>query len=109
MLVTHQQVHPLNLDTTGDKESHKSCLFICYYNDRTDNYNVLIDQDFIIDFESVSDNMEHYGQVIYTVLLTRSLAHCSCSWPTQLDQTVLAAYTCSSSPTASTKLKFSII
>ena len=35
-----------------------------------------------------------------TVLLTRSLAHCS--WPIQLDKAVLAAYTCSSSPIAST-------
>ena len=45
---------------------------------------------------------------IYTVLLTRSLAHCSCSWPTQLDQAVLAACTCSSSPIASAKLKLSL-
>ena len=44
---------------------------------------------------------------LYTVLLTRSLAHCSCSWPTQLDQAVLAACTCSSSPIASAKLKWS--
>ena len=28
---------------------------------------------------------------LYIVLLTRSLAHCSCSWPTQLDQAVVAA------------------
>ena len=26
---------------------------------------------------------------VYTVLLTRSLAHCSYSWPTELDQAVL--------------------
>ena len=40
-------------------------------------------------------------------MLTHSLAHCSFSWPIQLDQAVLAAYTCLSSPIASTKLKLS--
>ena len=28
---------------------------------------------------------------VYTVLLTCSLAHCSCSWPSELDQAVLVA------------------
>ena len=43
---------------------------------------------------------------IYTVLLIRSLAHYSCSWPTQLDQAVLVVVVVSSSsPIASAKLK----
>ena len=47
----------------------------------------------------------HHQSTLSIVLLTRSLAHHSCSWLTQLDQAVLAVCTCSLLPIVSAKLK----